>query len=182
MAWHCQRPNISHNDNQLFDKHFDVLFKADYPPADIDALRFWAHAIDERWEANDLQLNETLLAYSWSKFHLLYAVQLFFSAASSQIDKVPAPSATARYPDPSALISFAANCYNSAFEAGMNEHADKGKIFSPQNWLKSKDSLSKLRASVHMHMSFIQSMNNGAQLRQALIIPADRFGARWAAD
>lgn len=182
MAWHCQRPNISHNDNQLFDKHFEVLFKADYSPADVDALRFWALSIDKRWEANDLQLNETLLAYSWSKFHLLYAVQIFFSAASNQIDKVPAPSATAGYPDPSALVSFAANCYNNAFEAGMNEHAEKGKIFSPQNWLKSKDSLSKLRASVHMHMSFIQNMPNGPQLRQALIIPADRFGARWAAD
>jgi hypothetical protein len=182
MAWHCQRPNISHNDNQLFDKHFEVLFKFEYRPADIAGLNFWARAINQRWTANDLQLNETLLAYSWSKFHLLYAIQLFFSAASSQIDKVPAPSATTDYPDPNALINFSASCYNSAFEAGMNEHADRGKIFSPQNWLKSKDSLSKLRASVQMHMNFFGNIPNGAQLRKALIISSDRFAVRWAAD
>jgi hypothetical protein len=181
MAWHCQRPNISHNDNQLFDKHFEVLFRTNYLPADIAALNFWGRAINERWSAEDLQLNETLLAYSWSRFHLLYAIELFFSTAS-RIDKVPLPSATIKYPEKNSLINFAASCYNSAFEAGMNEYADRQKIFSPQNWLKSKDSLSKLKASVQMHMNFIHNMPNGAQLREALVIPADQFVDRWAAD
>jgi AIPR protein len=49
MAWHCQRPNISHNENQLFDKHFELLFRANYLPADIAALNFWGRAINERW-------------------------------------------------------------------------------------------------------------------------------------
>jgi hypothetical protein len=166
MAWHCQRPNISHNENQLFDKHFELLFKANYLPADISALNFWARAINERWNGGSLQLNETLLAYSWSRFHLLYAVQLGFSAAS-KTDRVPVPSATARYPDPDSLISFAASCYNSAFEMGVNEYSEKGKIFSPQNWLKSKDSLIKLKAAVQMLISLIGNMPNGTQLRQA---------------
>ena len=76
MAWHCQRPNISHNDNQLFDKHFELLFRSDYRPSDISALHFWAAAIDELWNTDALQLNEALLAYSWSRYHLLYAIQL----------------------------------------------------------------------------------------------------------
>jgi len=181
MAWHCQRPNISHNENQLFDKHFEVLFKSDYLPANIAALNFWGRAIDDRWKADDLQLNEALLAYSWSCFHLLYAIQLFFAAAS-KIDKVPLPSATDKYPDPNALINFAASCCNSAFDAGKIEREEGGKIFSPQNWLKSKDSLSKLKASVQMHMNFIGNMPNGAQLRQALVLPANQFVDRWAAD
>jgi AIPR protein len=181
MAWHCQRPNISHNDNQLFDKHYEVLFKSNYLPADIAGLNFWARAINERWNADDLQLHETLLAYSWSRFHLLYAIQLFFSAAG-KVDKVPIPSATTGYPDPNALISFAASCYNSAFDAGMSEYAEKEKIFSPQNWLKSKDSLFKLKASVQMHMNFMRTLPNGAQLRQALVIPSNQFVDRWAAD
>ena len=181
MAWHCQRPNISHNDNQLFDKHFEVLFKTSYRPTDIAALNFWGRAINARWNAGDLQLNETLLAYSWSRFHLLYAIQLFFSSAS-KIDKVPVPAATTKYPDHNTLINFAASCYNSAFEAGMSEYAEKEKIFSPQNWLKSKDSLFKLKASVQMHMSFIGNMPNGAQLRQALVLPSEQFVDRWAAD
>jgi hypothetical protein len=181
MAWHCQRPNISHNDNQLFDKHFEVLFRSSYLPADIAGLNFWGRAINERWSANDLQLNETLLAYSWSRFHLLYAVQLFFSLAS-RMDKVPVPSATTQYPEPNSLINFAASCYNSAFDAGMSEYAERGKIFSPQNWLKSKDSLSKLKAAVQMHMNFIRTVPNGELLASALVVPSDRFVDRWAAD
>jgi hypothetical protein len=181
MAWHCQRPNISHNENQLFDKHFDVLFRSSYLPADIAGLNSWGRAINERWGADDLQLNETLLAYSWSRFHLLYAVQLFFSVAS-RIDKVPLPSATTQYPDRNALINFGASCYNSAFDAGVSEYSEKGKIFSPQNWLKSKDSLFKLKAAVQMHMNFIRTMQNGEQLSSSLVIPAERFVDRWAAD
>jgi hypothetical protein len=145
-------------------------------------LHFWVRAIDERWSSDDLQLNEALLAYSWSKFHLLYAIQLFFSTASRQVDKVPIPSATIGYPDPNALISFAASCYNAAFEAGRAEYAEKERIFSPQNWLKSKDSLAKLKPSIQMHMNFMGNLPNGAQLRQALQISTDRFGPRWVAD
>ena len=183
MAWHCQRPNIAHNENQLFDKHFDLLFKSNYPPADIAGLKSWAGAIDRRWTAGDLSLNEALLASpSVAKAHLLYAVQLFFAAASKQIDRVPAPSATTNFPNPNALIDVCASCYNSALEAGMSEYAEKGKIFSPQNWLKSKDSLFKLKASVQMYMNFIPTMPDGGKLRQALELPADKFSARWAAD
>lgn len=183
MAWHCQRPNIAHNENQLFDKHFDVLFRADYRPADVAGLKHWANAIDHRWKSGDLLLNEALLASpSVAKSHLLYAIQLFFSAASNQLDKVPAPSATVGFPDTNALINVAASCYNSALEAGMSEYAEKGKIFSPQNWLKSKDSLFKLKAAVQMYMNFIPTMPNGAQLRKSLEIKPDQFSARWAAD
>ncbi|HVZ18342.1 MAG TPA: AIPR family protein [Terriglobales bacterium] len=183
MTWHCQRPNIAYNENRLFDKHFDQLFKGDYHPSDIRALSFWARKIEQRWEAGDLALNEALLASpSYSKFHLFYAVQLFFSAASNQIDKVPLPSATMQFPDPDALIGLAATCYNSALEAGMNEYQEKGKIFSPQNWLKAKDSLLKLQASVRTSFGFIGMMAGGAQMKQALVLPADRFGLRWVAD
>ena len=143
--------------------------KADYRPADICALSFWARKIEERWDSGELALNEALLASpSYSKFHLLYAVQLFFSAASNQIDKVPFPSATMGFPDPNALIALAATCYNSALEVGMNEYQEKGKIFSPQNWLKAKDSLLKLQASVRSAFAFIGMMAGGAQMTKAL--------------
>jgi AIPR protein len=183
MSWHCQRPNIAHNENQLFDKHFDLLFKSDYPPADTAGLKFWASAIDKRWASGDLQLNEALLASpSVAKAHLLYVIELFFAAASKLIDRVPAPSATVNFPNPDALINVAASCYNSALEAGMTEYAEKTKIFSPQNWLKSKDSLFKLKASVQMYMNFIPTMPEGTKMRQALELPAERFSVRWAAD
>jgi hypothetical protein len=182
MAWHCQRPNIAYNENKLFDKYFEQLFKADYLPADVAGLSFWSQRIENKWDSG-LPLNEALLASpSYSKFHLFYTVQLFFSAASNQLDKVPAPSATVSFPDPDALIVFAANCYNSALDAGMAEYAEKGKIFSPQNWLKAKDSLLKLSASVNMFMSFMSSMPGGKEMKKALVLPAGRFGLRWAAE
>jgi len=183
MTWHCQRPNIAYNENRLFDKHFEQLFKSDYLPIDILGLKFWGSKIEDRWNAGDLPLNEALLASpSYSKFHLFYAVQIFFSAASNQIDKVPFPSATVNYADPDALISLAANCYNSALESGMTEYSEKGKIFSPQNWLKAKDSLLKLQASVRMSLGFLAGMPNGAAMKQDLTLPADRFSLRWVAD
>jgi hypothetical protein len=182
MTWHCQRPNIAYNENKLFDKYFEQLFKADYVPADIVGLSFWSQHIDTKWDSG-LPLNEALLASpSYSKFHLFYTVQLFFSAASNQLDKVPAPSATLEFKDPDALIGFAANCYNSALEAGMAEYAEKGRIFSPQNWLKAKDSLLKLSASVNMFMGFMSSMPTGPEMKKSLVLPANRFSLRWVAE
>jgi len=64
----------------------------------------------------------------------------------------------------------------------MNEYSARGRIFSPQNWLKSKDSLIKLKAAVQMLITLIGNMPNGAQLRQALVIAPDQFVDRWAAD
>ena len=150
--------------------------------ADVAGLSFWSRHIESKWDSG-LPLNEALLASpSYSKFHLMYAVQLLFSAASNQLDKVPAPSATTAVADPDALIGFAANCYNSALDAGMAEYVEKGKIFSPQNWLKAKDSLLKLSASVNMFMSFMPSMPGGKELKKALVLPASRFSLRWQAE
>jgi len=64
----------------------------------------------------------------------------------------------------------------------MADYAEKGKIFSPQNWLKSKDSLNKLKSSVQMLLNLLGNLPNGTQLRQALVLPPDRFVDRWAAD
>lgn len=183
MTWHCQRPNIAYNENRLFDKHFEQLFKGDYLPANMVGLNFWGQKIEQRWNAGDLALNEALLASpSYSKFHLMYAVQLFFSAASNQIDKVPFPSATTGIATADELIDFAASCYNSALDAGVAEYQEKGKLFSPQNWLKAKDSLLKLQAAVRMSMNFISTMQGGAQLKKALQLAPDKFSLRWAAD
>jgi hypothetical protein len=48
MAWHCQRPNMAYNENKLFDKYFEQLFKADYRPTDVAGLSFWSKQMGER--------------------------------------------------------------------------------------------------------------------------------------
>jgi len=184
MAWHCQRPNIAYNENKVFDKYFEQLFHPDYPPADMLALQRWQQQIERRWDENSLNLNEALMAVpSYSKHHLLFAIQACFCAASNQVDKVPAPSATDKLlSDPDALITMAANCYNSALDAAMSEYQEKGKIFSPQNWLKAKDSILKVQAAVKMYLGMIGNIPGGPELKKSLIIPADKFGLRWTAD
>lgn len=184
MSWHGQRPNIANNENRLFDKHFELLFRSDYPPADILALHKWASVVQKKWDEGSLGLNEALLAApSYSKFHLLFALQSCFSIASDQGDKIPFPSATlGPIESPDGVMSMAANCYNSALDIAVNEYTEKGKLFSPQNWLKAKDSILKIQGAVRMYMGLLGSMPGGPDLKASLRVPADQFTLRWAAD
>lgn len=187
MAWHCQRPNIAYNENKLFDKYFEQLFHSDYPPADLFALITWANHIERRWNQGNLILNEALLAMpSYSKSHLLFAVQACFSIGSGQSDKVPSPSATAKILGNTdaidTIITMAANCYNSAFDTARSEYEEKGKVFSPPNWLKAKDSVLKIQSAANMYLGMVKHMPGGTELRKTLVLSADKFMLRWSAD
>jgi hypothetical protein len=184
MSWHCQRPNIAYNENKLFDKYFDQLFRADYSPSDINALNVWMENIERRWKEGSLALDDALMAVpSYAKYHLLFGVQVCFSIASNQNDKVPAPSATLpALNDPDPIITLAANGYNAALNAAVDEYKDKNRVFSPQNWLKAKDSLNKVQASLRMYMGMMSSMPGGADLRKRLVLDANQFSLRWSAD
>jgi hypothetical protein len=185
MAWHCQRPNIAFNENRIFDKYFEQLFRTDYKPVDLLALHQWFQQIERRWKDQDLNLNEPLAAaQSYSKLHLLYAIQACFCVASNQIDKVPMPSATVNLlaGDPDPVITMAANCFNSGLDAAINEYQERGRLLSPQNWLKAKDSLLKVQAAVKMYMGMIGGMQGGAALKRSLTLPADKFALRWSAE
>lgn len=184
MSWHCQRPNIAYNENKLFDKYFEQVFKSDYAPADIHGLNQWMREIEKRWETGDLGLNETLMATpSYTKHHLLYGVQTVFSIASNQQDKVPAPSATlAAMPDAEAIINQVVTAYNSALDGANSEAQDKGKVFSPQNWLKAKDSLNRVRDALRMFLTMLPNMPGGKELKQRLVVTPEKFSLRWSAE
>ncbi|BCM88639.1 hypothetical protein IAD21_00480 [Abditibacteriota bacterium] len=184
MTWHCQRPNIAYNENRIFDKYFEQIFRADYSPTDMLALKQWAAKIETRWNNNSLKFNDALLAVpSYSKFHLLFAIQTCFCAVSEQLDKVPLPAATnSALAQADTVITIAASCYNSALKMAVTEYQSEGKIFSPQNWLKAKDSVSKVQGSVDIYLGMLDELPGGTQLRQVLTIPADKFTLRWSAD
>ena len=187
MAWHCQRPNIAYNENKLFDKYFEQLFHPDYSPHDILALTQWEKQIERRWDENNLFLNEALAATpSYTKSHLLFAIQACFCVASGQIDKVPTPSATSIVLNDTstvdAVITMAANCYNSALEAAIMEYQERNKVFSPQNWLKAIDSILKVQTAVKMYMGMIGGVPGGVALKKSLVLPANEFTLRWSAN
>jgi hypothetical protein len=184
-AWHLRMPIIAGNENRLFDKHFEQLFRPDYAPADIDALNRWSAKIDSLWNASTLNLNDQLIATpSQAKYQLLYAVQLSFCAASKQLDKIPTPSATMAAFNASAdsIVTNAAVGFEQAFQAAVQEYAGTNKVFSPQNWLKSKDSLTKVAACVSMLINMLQNMPGGAALKTTLTLKPELFGLRWSSE
>jgi hypothetical protein len=184
-AWHLRMPIIAGNENRLFDKHFEQLFRPDYAPEDIDALNRWSRKIDKLWDASTLNLNDQLIATpSQAKYQLLYAVQLSFCAASKQLDKIPAPSATlaAFNASADAIVTNAAIGFENAFQSAVQEYAAANKVFSPQNWLKSKDSLTKIQASVSMLINMLQNMPGGAALKTTLTLKPELFGLRWSSE
>jgi hypothetical protein len=184
MSWHCQRPNIAYNENKLFDKYFEQVFKSDYAPADINGLNQWMREIETRWDDGALDLNEALLAVpSYMKHHLLYGVQMVFSIASVQQDKVPAPAATTTaLTDADAIINQVVTAYNSALDGANQEAQDKNKVFSPQNWLKAKDSMNRVRDALRMFLTMLPNMPGGSELKKRLVVPAEKFSLRWTAE
>lgn len=185
-SWHGQRPNIAFNENKLFDKYFEQLFRADYPPVDVLALRRWSAAIERAWRNGGLGLNKELLSVpAYSRAHLLYAVSALVTRASGQNhDMVPKPSSTTRLLEhaETVYLPIAASCFNGALEAALNEYREREKILSPANWLKSKDSVLKLANAVNFLLSMSSGMTGGAEMRKNLVVTATEFSVRWSAE
>src|SRR5665647_41399 len=93
MAWQCQRPNISYNEKKLFDELYRNVFKPDYNPVSILALKKWDTVLMQMWD--NLPLDDVLKATkSYVRFHILYSISSLIANANNQGDKVPFPSAT----------------------------------------------------------------------------------------
>ena len=194
MAWHSQRPNVSYSENKIFDKHFEQLFKrnSEYPPEDIHALHQWMKEIKKRWEKeNPLSLNESLLAMrGYAPYHHLYAVSLFFCHVNGVGQGVPNPAVTLSKASEAnfvnQLVDAAGTCLNSALEAAANELQPANRVFSPQNWIKTKACLAGIRQGIAGYIIMLPSMPGGREvtqkLRTALQMDDEQFEDRWAAD
>jgi hypothetical protein len=64
----------------------------------------------------------------------------------------------------------------------VQEYAAANKVFSPQNWLKSKDSLTKIQASVSMLINMVGNMPGGPALKSTLTLKPEMFGLRWSSE
>ncbi len=192
MAWHSQRPNIAYSETKLFDKYFDQLFKRDYRPENAQALNFLMQAVWKRWsKENPLGLNESLLAMrSYAPYHHLYAISLCFCVLNNMAEGVPIPSIAYDKLITSNLLEqiadISGSCLNSALEAAANEPQPANRVFSPQNWIKTKTCLAGIRAAIRQYFNMLPTMPNGkamnTQIKNALQMDAGLFEARWAAD
>ncbi len=192
MAWHSQRPNVSYSENKIFDKHFEQLFKRnrEYSPENIHSLHQWVQAIKTRWRKdNPLSLNESLLAMrAYAPYHHLYAVSLFFCHISGVGQGVPNPTITFQKASEANLVcqivDSAGTCLNSALEAAANEPQPTNRVFSPQNWIKTKTCLAGIRQAVGQYVNMLPSMHRelNEKLRVSLKMEDQQFEDRWAAD
>ena len=188
ISWHSQRPNIAYSETKIFDKYFEQLFKREYRPENIQALNLWMQNIKIGWvPENPFGLNESLLAMkAYAPYHHLYAISQFFSIASNYSDRVPTPTVTYEQAEKKGvvekIVSMAASCLNVAIEEEVNDHSGQNKIFSPQNWVKTKSCLSKIKTSVRTQVQMLPNFEGGKELKESLIIGAENFEYRWEAD
>lgn len=147
MAWHAQRPNISYGETKIFDAYFNTIFKKDYSAEDVQALNELFNAVVSKWTPeNPLRLNESLLAMkSYAPFHQLYLISILFAELSNQTNKVPKPSIVLQrlkeYDMLDMVVRLCGMSLNQAFKNTNDEYMAQGKVFSPQNWIKNKMSI-----------------------------------------
>lgn len=192
IAWHSQRPNISYGETKIFDKYFEILFKRDYKPENVQSLNRWMNEIIKCWDGkNPLSLNPTLLAMrAYAPYHHLYAVSMCFSINNNQPDRVPNPSCCWVQATNSRMVNeiirIAGTSLNMALEAAANEPQPQNRVFSPQNWIKAKTCLAGINFAVRNYFSMLPMMPGGAELsnrlKETLSLSNEDFEYRWAAD
>lgn len=193
MTWHSQRPNIAYSPTKIFDKYFDQLFKKDYEPEKIMALNtLWKKVISKWTKANPLGLNESLLAMkAYAPYHHLYAISLFFSVANGVpgevvINPVVALEKLQNSGSLENVVNMAGNCLNIALQTAASEPQTGNKVFSPQNWIKAKKSLTDIRSSVSLTLNAMKMLPGGIdtynKLMSDLKCDLSDFETRWTAD
>mgnify|MGYP000017446933 FL=1 len=192
IAWHSQRPNLSYGETKIFDKYFDQLFRREYAPENIQALNVLFSTLYAKWDKdNPMGLNETLLAMkSYAPYHQLYAISVIFCEINKMNDSVPSPAVVLKKLNAGGLldtvVETAGSCLNMALETASSEATDSGKMFVPQNWIKSKTSLKDLRTAIKQYLASLKMMPGGKQvlnqLNANLEMNKEDFDSRWTAD
>ena len=193
ISWHSQRPIYASNENRIFDKYFTQLFNKDYSPEDVLALHELFNSVKENWDVekqNPLNFNEALLALkSIAPYHHFYAISVFIGIINNMpSDSIPSPKIVIKKLKESNLLAEVVNisgkALNTAFESANAQYIQDGKVFSPQNWMKSKGCLIKIRDAISPMLVALELMdkNKVLNMRNSLKMNSTDFSARWTAD
>ncbi|MDZ4739107.1 MAG: AIPR family protein, partial [Alphaproteobacteria bacterium] len=193
VAWQTLRPTLSYGETKIFDKYFETLFKnKDYPPENIFALNAWMNEVQATWvAANPLGLNESLLAMkAYAPYHHLYAIAMCFAISSNQSSLVASPSkaweAAKKANMISEIVKIAGQSLNMALKTATNAPQQSNRVFSPQNWIKSKPCLDGINNAIGVYFNMLDMMEGGVEVKkrldQATILPVEAFEYRWSAD
>lgn len=190
IAWHSQRPTLSYSETKIFDIYFNQLFKKDYPAEDVQALHELHSTIMSRWNPdNPMGLNESLLAMkSYAPFHHLYAISIIFAETSNMSEMVPRPSkvlAQLKKCDMmDTIVNIAGKTLNRAFKNANSKAVAENRVFSPQNWIKSKASIVTLTEALRVRLDAMEDdeTNLGAKIQSCCKLEKQDFESRWTAD
>lgn len=141
--------------------------------------------------ANPLGLNETLLAMkAYAPYHHLYAIAMCFAISSNQSSLVASPSraweAAKKANMISEVVRIAGQSLNMALKTATNAPQQSNRVFSPQNWIKSKPCLDGINNAIGVYFNMLDMMEGGVdvkkRLNEATILPVEAFEYRWSAD
>lgn len=182
MSWHCQRPNYAANEKKLFDEYYKTLFRTGFPPESMLALQQWLNAIDVAWPNLNMS-NELKAGKAHVKYHVLFAVSSLINAANKQATLVVAPGATFKALEASGdILPLAASCIENAMQSAYIQAQTAGKVFSPQNWLKSNASWHGATLVAGTQAGMLPGFPTGPALLDRMKAPASAFSGRWSAE
>ena len=150
--------------------------------------------MDEVWKRwvkeNPLGLNESLLAMrAYAPYHHLYAISVCFGVSNQMpMENVPDPCLAIQKAKENKIlpqiVDLAGNCLNFALQSAVEEPQQSNKIFSPQNWIKSKTCLAAIRAAVNQYLNMLPMTNPemASKIKEGLKMEREDFEARWTAD
>ena len=190
IAWHSQRPNISYGETNIFDKYFNQLFRKDYDAEDVQALHEMYIAVMTKWiPDNPMRLDESLIAMkAYAPFHHLFAISVLFSEYSNMSNMVPKPSTCLQRLKENNMLDKAINLtgktLNRAFKNANSKAIAENKVFSPQNWIKAKQSITALTEAIRVRIDALDDdeTNLGAEFEKCCKLDKSEFESRWSAD
>ena len=113
-----------------------------------------------------------------------------FSISTNLAERVSAPSKSYAAANKVAMVQeivkVAGISLNMALEAAANEVQPANRVFSPQNWVKSKGCLAGINGALRNYFAMLPMMPGGAEIKKRLteattLSPGD-FEYRWSAD
>ena len=96
---------------------------------------------------------------------------------------VPDPSATMRAAEnPGGILPLAANCLENALQSALNQAQISGRVFSPQNWLKTNASVQGQMLVAGTVAGMLPGFPNGTAVLELLRVPPTALHNRWSAE
>jgi hypothetical protein len=182
MSWHCQRPNYASNEKKLFDEYYKTLFRTGYAPESMLALQLWLNAIETAWP--NLNMNNGLKAAKMHvKYHVLFAISALINAVNKQATLVVSPGATFKGLEAAdQILPMAASCIEHAMQNALMQVQTTGRVFSPQNWLKSNASWQGETLVAGTQAGMLPGFPTGPALLEKIKAPSNTFTGRWSAE